>query len=101
MLALKDGERDPQYAADIPRSAAEALCQIGLVEREKKMRLTEAMQNTKDDKLPSILQALKAVGPVDAPTLIKHLDSKDSAVRRRAVCILKLIGKRAVPALIP
>jgi len=100
LLALKDAERDPQYASDVPFAASGALVQAGLVDRDDVPTLIEAVQATTDDTLPSVLEALKSVRPIDLPTLVEDLESDDFDVRRGALNTMKLIGPPAVPALI-
>lgn len=100
LLALKDTERDPQYASDVPFAASEALVRAALVERDDVRTLIKAVQATTDDTLPSVLEALKSVRPIDLPTLVEDLESDDFDVRRGALNTMKLIGPPAVPALI-
>jgi len=100
LLALKDAERDPQYAADVPSAASGSLVRAGLVDRDDVPALIEAVQATTDDTLPSVMEALKSVRPIDLPTLVEDLESDDFDVRRGALNTMKLIGPPAVPALI-
>jgi len=100
LLALKDAERDPQYASDVPSAASGSLVHAGLVDRDDVPALIAAVQATTDDTLPSVLEALKSVRPIDLPTLVEDLESDDFDVRRGAVNTMKLIGPPAVPALI-
>ncbi|MFT7639823.1 MAG: HEAT repeat protein [Pirellulaceae bacterium] len=100
LLALKDQEKDPKYASHVPSGAAEALCQVGIIDRAKKELLIKAVRDTKDDTISSMLEALKSAGPIDIPTLIANLNSKTSAITKRAVGILTLHGESGIQALI-